>query len=76
MSLQDDIFDIADILKGKPEAKQFERICAHLYETESENERLRKYERLFAEMRQSLDINGRVQIEISLPETSDKRETD
>jgi cell fate (sporulation/competence/biofilm development) regulator YmcA (YheA/YmcA/DUF963 family) len=30
MSLQDDIFDIREALKGKPEAKAFKRIEAHI----------------------------------------------
>ncbi|MER9961653.1 hypothetical protein NKJ72_11910 [Mesorhizobium sp. M0045] len=36
MTIQDDIFDVADVLKGKPESKTFKRITAHLVRIEGE----------------------------------------
>jgi hypothetical protein len=38
MSIQDDIFDVADALKGKPEAEAFDRICQHYFEVENNEE--------------------------------------
>ena len=42
MSLQDDIFDIEDALKGKPEAEGFRRIVRALANFEEENDNLEK----------------------------------
>lgn len=39
MALQDDIFDITDALKGKPEKKLFESLCQRFFETETELEK-------------------------------------
>jgi len=36
MSIQDDIFDIRDALKRKPEKEAFERICQVLYSLEED----------------------------------------
>lgn len=36
MSLQDDIFDVAAVLKKKPEAKSFERLINHFNIIEQE----------------------------------------
>ena len=40
MSLQDKIFDIAAVLKGKPEAKSFDEICEYLNQLEISEEHL------------------------------------
>ena len=41
MSLQDDVFDVADTLKDTPMADVFDRIVTRLWEYESENDDLR-----------------------------------
>lgn len=38
MALQDDIFDVIDVLKGKPESKSFTRILNHLRIVEQRDE--------------------------------------
>lgn len=38
MALQDDIFDVQDALKGKPESKSFNRIIKHLNAIETNYE--------------------------------------
>ena len=43
MSIQDDIFDIADALEGKPEAQAFETLMKRFYELERINETLANY---------------------------------
>ena len=40
MSLQDDIFDLEEELKGTPMAKSFDRVKHAFYEVEQENDEL------------------------------------
>jgi hypothetical protein len=42
MSLQDDVFDVQEALKGTPEQRAFERIEAALWKYEAGCERYRK----------------------------------
>lgn len=45
MSLQDDIFDVADALVGTAQEEQFDRITSFISELESDKERLLQYKR-------------------------------
>ena len=51
MSLQDDMFDVAAELKGKPEAEQFADICEKFSETEEELDEALKKVKVFEDFK-------------------------
>lgn len=54
MSIQDDIFDVLDALKGKPEDKAFQRILARFQTAETNELNYEKVINAIAEGRKAL----------------------
>ncbi len=54
MSLQDDIFDVADALKGTPEEKAFDNILRVFNETEQDLDKANEYVRVVKGLKELL----------------------
>lgn len=59
MSIQDDIFDVRDMLEGKPEAKAFDRICRTFYRLEADSNHLTRLCKNLSEVREILNARHR-----------------